>query len=234
MKYNLDLFDLKRKKVILAKEAMSVFVHEFSHFFEADIFLMQSKNLSRLDTPISLIDIHESPLLPAYKMIYDDEGTRCADICLLKEGRIQHVLADLKWHKILKTPYLSGNGRGKMGGLGILPRMRISSVTADLIMQDDFWHNEEEDCVHIEQILGGKLDVNKGMTRLQVLESHVFSAGCKQRSKPFFVEVDILKLINNIDKVSGTRFAKLAPCFKLGQTEICGIIAPEYVSICWE
>ncbi len=114
--------------VVLAPEVVGVFVHEaFGHLGEADLTMSGSAIKNKIGVKIAsdIVTIVDDPTIPqgfgTFK--YDDEGVETRPVYLIKNGKIEELMVNREYAKLLGTTP-TGNARAESYRVPPLIRMR--------------------------------------------------------------------------------------------------------------
>ena len=213
-------------EIIFCNKAAAILTHEFSHLFEADIYLYSRNYLKKLNPYIVLTDLFQHQALPKICLDIDDEFSPNRDVCIIERGVIKNIMADQKWSQILNTG-LYGNARMTfLDNSPVLARMRISYMKYQIKCSIDEMLSEKNDYLLIENIKSGKLITKDGIVIFQIENAQYYHSGEVVHLEPFTIHCPIIDLINNITCVTDNNYHRTYPCGKSGYQVPCGVITP--------
>ena len=205
--------------VILSAQAAGYFVHEIlGHILEEDFFNLYKKNYNELkaNSKLTIQDSVEdyNNLIGINKI--DDVGLETKPILLIKEGKLENILATDINNSFDNKLY--GVARRESYRHGVLPRMRGTFILpCDNMCEKDILHNYW-DAIFINKAYMGSVDPNKGLYYLNGNGFYVkngekrnFIGNLKMQGN---ISNDLMKIeyIGNDFKMYGSY------CQKIGQT----------------
>ena len=208
-KFNKKTF---KSSVMLSPYASGYFIHEIvGHFLEEDYYCLSKKEL-KIPQNIMVIDV---PSKICGINLYDDAGNLAKPITLIKDGKINNVLAVKKRNSFDKKIY--GVARRTDFKSEILPRMRttfIKNAKADINNKQS---ENQKYSVYVEKLYSGGVNPLSG-------EYFVFGNGflVKNGEKTNYVRNlkisgDIFSDISKINFVGNDQIIFGAFCNKLDQ-----------------
>ena len=216
------------EKIIFRNKAAALLIHEFSHLFEADIYLYSRNYIKEINPNIVLDDLFYHPSLPEICLNVDDEFSLNQNITILEKGVVKNILVDKKWAQIYHS-IPKGNGRRDFKkDAPVFPRMRISHMKylSEFLMDKEMINNVY---IVIDNIKNGKLFPKNGMVVFQVETAEYHSHGNVIHIQPFAFQCSIIELMNNIIGVSKSNYHAVYPCGKNGYQLPCGVIVPSNI-----
>ena len=219
------------KWIVFRNKAAAILIHEFSHLFEADIYLYSRNFINNINPFIELNDIFHHALLPDIFLGVDDEFSPNRDINIIENGAVKNILVDRKWSQIYRCD-LYGNGRRTFQENSIiLPRIRISQMKHESTISIDKVTNEIKDCFIIDNIKSARLNSKEGTVIFQVNSAQYHHGDKTIYHKPFSIQCSIMEIINNIACVSKDNYYAVYPCGKNGYQLPCGVVTPSNIFI---
>jgi len=216
-------------KIIFCNKAAAILTHEFSHLFEADIYLYSRNYLKKLNPYIGLTDLFRHPALPTICLDIDDEFSPNHDVAIIEHGVVKNIMVDEKWSQIFHTD-LYGNGRMTFQeNAPVLPRMRISHMKYQIKCPTDKMLSEMNDYLIFENIKSGKLISKDGIAIFQIENAQYYHSGEVIQLEPFSIHCPIIEIINNITCVTDSNYYTTYPCGKSGYQVPCGVITPSSI-----
>lgn len=215
--------------IVFRNKAAAILIHEFSHLFEADIYLYSRNFINEINRCIELNDLYHHASLPAICLAIDDEFSLNRDVTIIEKGIIKNILVDKKWSQIYHTD-LYGNGRRVLQeNAPILPRMRISYMKYRSKLLIDRVMDEIKDYIVVDNMNSGKLITKEGTVIFQVEAAQYHHCDEVIYLKPFSIQCPIMEIINHIICVSKDNYYAVYPCGKSGYQLPCGIITPSNI-----
>lgn len=216
-------------EIIFCNKAAAILTHEFSHLFEADIYLYSRNYLKKLNPYIVLTDLFQHPALPKICLGVDDEFTPNRDVSIIEHGVVKNIMVDQKWSQIFNTG-LYGNARMTFQeNSPVLARMRISYMEYQIKCPIDKMLKEMNDYLIFENIKSGKLISKDGIAIFQVENAQYYHSGEVIQLEPFSIHCPIIEIINNITCVTDSNYHTTHPCGKSGYQVPCGVITPSSI-----
>ena len=216
-------------KIIFCNKAAAILTHEFSHLFEADIYLYSRNYLKKINPYIVLTDLFHHPALPKICLDIDDEFSPNRNVSLIEHGVVKNIMADKNWSQIFNTG-LYGNARMTFQeSAPMLARMRISHMEYQIKCPIDKMLSEMNDYLIFENIKSGKLMSKDGIAIFQIENAHYYHSGEVIQLEPFSIHCPIIEIINNITCVTDNNYYTTYPCGKNGYQVPCGIITPSSI-----
>lgn len=212
-------------KVCFSGRAAATLVHEYSHLFEADIYLYSRKYLDQFNPMLKLQDLWFHQRIPKFCNCLDDELISSKSFVILEKGLLKNIIVDKKWATIY---HLAPKGNGRIAfeeNAIVMPRMRISHISFNKTISNYTRHPEENYLV-IDNIKSGKLSPKEGIVTFNIESSKYYSSQEITKLGPFVISVHIHKLMNNIFGASNDEYCMACPCGKNGAQTPCGIVTP--------
>lgn len=215
--------------IVFRNKAAAILIHEFSHLFEADLYLYSRNFINEINHCIELNDLFHHASLPAICLDIDDEFSLNRDVTIIEKGTIKNILVDKKWSQIYHVD-LYGNGRRTFQeNATILPRMRISHMKYRSKLLIDRVMDEIKDYIVVDNIKSGKLIFKEGTVIFQIEEAQYHHCDEVIYLKPFSIQYSIMEIINHIMCVSEDNYYAVYPCGKNGYQLPCGVITPSSI-----
>lgn len=145
---------------VLSPEAAGLFVHEcLGHFFEADYYCRHVSPYLPIGTQVGekwLNVVDYGKIIGSGYTPFDDEGTDAQKTLIIKEGKINALLTDLKYANLLGLNFSSGNSRARYASDENLIRMTTTYMAGGNISKEEIISSIESG-IYIETCKGAIL-----------------------------------------------------------------------------